>query len=554
MASLPWHSYLRPHRLQETPAIVRFIIAALSGAVLSLSYRGSFPSLYSWFCLALLLSSILRARARVAFFCGFLHGLVFVVTCVPWIADVLAVHGGMSLAAGWGVLLVIAVTWGITIGLFGWAVQRLSVCNYTLALVGAPFLWICTEVIRAYLPEISFPWGLLGYAPAGNPALVQLTTITGIYGLSFLAAAFNALLLWCDCGQTGRCRRRWPIFGATAASLLLVMIIGPEFVPNIVPYRHVARVVQPNFPENTSYNGDWYADHKADLAELNYLSLRPLPPLRLLPPLPHGQPDLLIWPEAPAPFSFQDMHFGPYISRVATDFHHAMIVGVIEWKLERQSANGMRRNTMVPFNTAVMLNAFGQRTFSYDKIHLVPFGEYEPFPFIHQVVSSVSEEVGGFHKGTSRAVGRFANGDTFSTFICYEAIYPAEVRAFVDRGAELLINISNDGWFGTSEAAEQHLRMVRVRAVENRRWLVRDTNSGISASIDPYGNITRVMRRDTRDSADLPYDFRTDKTIYTRFNDWFAWMCVAISAILVLLTFRKAKKSPPRAGKLQHDS
>jgi apolipoprotein N-acyltransferase len=156
-------------------------------------------------------------------------------------------------------------------------------------------------------------------------------------------------------------------------------------------------------------------------------------------------------------------------------------------------------------------------------------------------VNSVSEEVGGFHKGRKRSVGKFANGNTFSVFICYEAIYPGEIREFVNRGAQLLINISNDGWFGTSAAAEQHLRMARVRAVENRRWLLRDTNSGITASVDPYGNMTRVMRRDSRDSADLPYDFRTDQTLYARFNDWFVWMCVAVSAILVLLTFRKVK-------------
>jgi len=214
---------------------------------------------------------------------------------------------------------------------------------------------------------------------------------------------------------------------------------------------------------------------------------------------------------------------------------------LIDGKLPGQEfINGAMRNMLLPYNSAAMLNAFGQKTFGYDKIHLVPFGEYEPFPFIHQVVTSVSEEVGGFHKGKERTVGKFPNGNTFSVFICYEAIYPAEVRDFTDRGAQLLINISNDGWFGTSEAAEQHLRMARVRAVENRRWLVRDTNSGITASIDPYGNISRVLTRDVRDSADLPYDFRTDATPYTRFNDWFAWMCVAISAILVLLTFRKA--------------
>jgi apolipoprotein N-acyltransferase len=188
-----------------------------------------------------------------------------------------------------------------------------------------------------------------------------------------------------------------------------------------------------------------------------------------------------------------------------------------------------------------MLNEWGQRAFSYDKMHLVPFGEYEPFPLIHQVVTSVSEEVGGFRKGKERAVGKFSDGNTFCVFICYEAIYPGEVREFVARGAQLLINISNDGWFGTSQAAEQHLRMARVRAVENRRWLLRDTNSGISASIDPYGNMVRAMKRDTRDAADLLYDFRTDKTLYAQWGDWFAWMCVGVSVILVLLTFRKVK-------------
>ena len=539
MSSPAWYSYLRPHRLQETPAILRLLLAALSGAMLSLSYHGSFLSLYSWFCLALLFSSLLGARPRIAFACGFLHGLIFVFTCVPWVAEVLSVHGGMSRAAGWGVLFVIAMVWGFSTGTAGWIIQRLSQRSYTLALIGAPFLWIVTEVYRAYLPEISFPWGLLGYPPAENPALLQLAAITGIYGLSFLAAAFNALLLWCDCGRPGQASRRFAIFGSALTLLLLIMAIGPRFVPRAEAH-HLARVVQPNFPEKTEYLSDWYAEHKPELAELENLSLRPSPDGR--------QTDLLIWPEAPAPFSFQDPRFAPYVAHLAAEFHHPFIVGVIEWKPEPQTVNGIERTILAPYNSAAMLSASGQRVFDYDKIHLVPFGEYEPFPFIHQVVTSVSEEVGGFHKGKARIVGTLPGGNTFSVFICYEAIYAGEVRAFVARGAQLLINISNDGWFGTSEAAEQHLRMARVRAVENRRWLVRDTNSGISASIDPYGNITRVMRRDTRDSGDLPYDFRTDKTIYTRLNDWFAWMCVAVSAILFLSTFRKVNGNPPSRG------
>jgi apolipoprotein N-acyltransferase len=532
MPSRAWYSYLRPHRLRETPAIYRLILASLSGAILSLSYHGSFLSLYAWFCIAMLLSSILGASARVAFFCGFLHGLIFVFTAVSWIAETLSVHGGMSTAAGWGVLLLIGSVWAASVGIFAWVVQRLSLRSYTLALAGAPFVFICTEVFRAYLPEISFPWALLGYAPAENPALVQLTTVTGVYGLSFLAAAFNALLLWADCGKPEESKGRWGIFAAALLVLLLVMYIGPHFVPKGEAH-HVARVVQANFPENEQYAGDWYADHQADMAELEKLSLRPSPGLR--------QPDLLIWSEAPAPFSFQDQRFVPYIARLATEFHDPMIVGVIDWKPNTEQTGPGPHPPMVPYNSAAMLNPSGQRVFLYDKMHLVPFGEYEPFPLIHQVVTSVSEEVGGFHKGKERSVGTFPNGYKFSVFICYEAIYPREVRDFTDHGAQLLINISNDGWFGTSAAAEQHLRMARVRAVENRRWLVRDTNSGISASIDPYGNVVRVLGRDIRGSADLPYDFRTDKTFYVRFDDWFAWMCVLVSAILLLSTFRKEK-------------
>ena len=578
MSSQAWHIYLRPHRSPETPAAMRLILAILSGALLSLSYRGSFSSLYSWLCLALLLACVLGARGWVAFACGFLHGLVFPLTCVPWIAETLSVHGGMSMAAGWGVLLLIASVWGAIVGLFALAVQRLSKRSVTLALAGAPFLWVSTEVARAYLPEISFPWALLGYPAAGNPALVQLTTLTGIYGVSFLVAAFNALLMWSDLARTPEImeshllnrsqegtasavpkstknsgvltpevrrlaapsiyergsRRRWIVVAAVAAVLFLVAWIGPRFVPKAEAH-HVARVVQPNFPENLEYAGDWYADHKADMAELERLSLRPSPA--------GYSPDLLIWPEVPAPFSFSDPHFGPVISHLAQEFHHPVVVGIIEWKPGTEIVHGVPHSTFVPYNSAALLNEWGQRTFSYDKMHLVPFGEYEPFPLIHQVVTSVSEEVGGFRKGKERAVGKFSNGNTFSVFICYEAIYPGEVREFVARGAQLLINISNDGWFGTSQAAEQHLRMARVRAVENRRWLLRDTNSGISAAIDPYGNMVRAMKRDSRDAADLPYDFRTDTTLYSQWGDWFAWMCVGVSVILVILTFGKAKRA-----------
>jgi apolipoprotein N-acyltransferase len=537
MSGRTWLGYFRPHPGSETPAWLRLFIGAVSGAALSFSYTGFYLSIYSWVCVGVLLIALFGARPRVAFGCGFLHGLCFVLTSVPWIAEVLAVHGGLSRAGGWGVLLLIASVWAAINGAITWAINRLSQRSVSLACIGAPFLWVTLELTRTVLPEISFPWNLLGYPASANLGLLQLTTITGIYGLSFVIAGFNALLAWTDADTKHSPKLRLTILSSAAALVLVVMIAGPRLVP--VPMAsHTARAVQLNFPEADQYPSDWFTQQASDLDEIRRLSLAPSA----------HHPDLLVWPEAPAPFSFQDSQFAYLASTLAKSFQHPFIVGVVEWKPQIVSARGMPSHTvMAPYNSALMFDAEGHRVFSYDKVHLVPFGEYEPFPLIHRVVTNVSSEVGGFRKGTKYSVGEFTHDYSFGVFICYEAIYPGEIRRFAANGAELFVNISNDGWFGHSAAAEQHLRMARVRAVENRRWIVRTTNSGITASIDPYGRISRPLPKDVRAAADLPYDFRTDKTIYTRFGDWFAWLCVLVSVILVAATFRKAAQRPEQA-------
>ncbi len=530
---MPWGSWLkhfRPRAGEGIPAGVRLIIGAASGAALSLSYTGLYFSIYSWICVGILLLSIFGARPRVAFGCGFLHGLFFALTSAPWIATVLTVHGGLSILGGWGVLLLIAIVWGIHFGAFTWGVHRLSRLSIELACLGTPFIWVTFEFIRALTPEISFPWNLLGYPAAANLGFVQLTAITGIYGLSFLVAGFNALLAWTISSNSRTLGRRIGYAIAAAAILLSVAFAGPRLVPQ-PQARHFARAVQLNFPEVEGYSPDWFQAHAADLEEIGRLSLAPAA----------EKPDLLIWPEAPAPFSFQDSQFARIASTLAIRFGRPFLAGAIEWKPPLAPSDAALHGSLLPYNSALLFDAQGQRVFVYDKVHLVPFGEYEPFPLIHRVVTSVSSEVGGFSKGNKYVVGSLSPGKTFGVFICYEAIFPGEVRRFAAGGAQLLINISNDGWFGRSAAAEQHLRIARVRAVENRRWLVRSTNNGFTVSVDPYGRIFRPLPPDVRAAADLPYDFRTDNTIYTSFGDWFAWLCVLVSVILVAATFRKAK-------------
>jgi apolipoprotein N-acyltransferase len=406
-------------------------------------------------------------------------------------------------------------------------VNRLARRSITLACVGAPFVWVTFEFVRAHLPEISFPWNLLGYPASANLALLQLTSITGIYGLSFVVAGFNAVLAWSDSAVDPGPRKRLVFLTVCVAVILAVMAAGPRFVPKAAG-THYARAVQVDFPEVEEYPADWFETHDKELEEIDRISLAPS----------GHKPDLLIWPEAPAPFSFQDSRFARRAASLAIRFGNPYIAGVVEWKPGQDTAG---RTAMDPYNSALLFDAHGRRVFSYDKIHLVPFGEYEPFPLIHRVVTNVSSDVGGFRKGSSYSVAWFRGGHSLGIFICYEAIYPGEVRRFAANGAQLLVNISNDGWFGRSAAPEQHLRMARVRAVENRRWLVRSTNNGYTASVDPYGRILEVIRPDIRAVADLPYDFRSDESVYTRFGDWFAWLCVAVSVILLASTYWKRK-------------
>jgi apolipoprotein N-acyltransferase len=528
-----WCRWLSPQHYSQFPTAFRLIVAAISGAALGLSFIGFYISLVSWVCLGLLLIVLFGGKPRVAALCGFLHGVAFVFTTLTWIAQVIQIHGGVGPAAAWAVFILLAMAWGVLTGSFAWCVNVISRRSIVSACCAAPFLWVTMEFIRNHLPEIGFPWNLLGYPAAANLALVQLTTITGIYGLSFLAAAFNALLAWMVAAGTPATGRRALILFGCACFLLMTIFFGPKWVPP-ASASHYARLVQLNFPEEPSYPPDWFEIHKAEMEEIEQISLA------------RGaeSPDLIVWPEVPAPFSFQDSRFAAPAEELARKDGNPFLAGVVEWKPILDSSGRVGRTGLVPYNGAVLLDGHGKRVFSYDKVHLVPFGEYEPFPLIHRVVTSLSEEVGGFRRGSSYSVGRLPNGHRFGVFICYEAIFPNEVRRFTAGGAELLVNISNDGWFGRSAAPDQHLRMARVRAVENRRWLLRATNNGYTVAVDPYGRIVAQLPTDVRAALDAPYDFRTDRTLYVRWGDWFAWLSVLASiSFLAQALVRRGPKS-----------
>jgi apolipoprotein N-acyltransferase len=201
---------------------------------------------------------------------------------------------------------------------------------------------------------------------------------------------------------------------------------------------------------------------------------------------------------------------------------------VLVGSLGQRNAMHSREMESAMYNSGSLFNPQGELVTRYDKVHLVPFGEYVPFRRLFFFAAGLTDQVGDFTPGTSRAPLQ-AGDAKLGVFICYESIFPDEIRQSVANGAEVLVNISNDGWYGDSGAYVQHLRQARMRAIENSRWLLRDTNTGVTASIDPYGRIVASVPRKLRTSLQAPYALTNVTTFYTRHGDWFAYLCAIIS-------------------------
>ena len=208
-----------------------------------------------------------------------------------------------------------------------------------------------------------------------------------------------------------------------------------------------------------------------------------------------------------------------------------------------QSRGAGQQNANQIFNSASLVSPDGEWAGRYDKIHLVPFGEYVPFKQWLSFAGGLTKEVGDFSRGVSRQPLQ-AGSQKLGVFICYESIFPDDVRQFTRDGAQVLVNISNDGWYGDSGAYAQHLKQARMRAIENDRWLLRSTNTGVTASIDPYGRIVASVPRKVRTALMAPYAAISDVTFYTRHGDWLAYACAIISIGAIIFSLFPRSLTP----------
>jgi apolipoprotein N-acyltransferase len=508
------------------------------------------PGVYilSWFALAPLILALLRARPageleiagalrlRAAspgqgFLLGSVCGILWYAGTCYWIYDTMRLYGGLSAPMAVLVLFLFCCYLGLYHGLFGLLVSLLagssqagSSQNDRRALVAAPFLWVAVELARTRVT--GFPWNLLGSAQVDNVSLCRIAGWTGVYGISFEIVLVNVALA--AAFLIPKQKRGAMLVAALAAAAVLQA--GRLIEAPAANADHTALLVQQNIPVAANWTPEYLQQTLKDLVDLSVKSVSSQPGENI---------DLVVWPESPAPFFTSDVQFRGAISEMARQTKTWVITGTIG------SAEPRTRADAPVWNSAALISPDGEWTTRYDKVHLVPFGEYLPFPSLFSFAGGLTKEVGEFERGGSRAP-LDAGDERLGVFICYESVFPDEVRQFADNGAQVLVNISNDGWYGDSGAYAQHLNQTRMRAIENNRWLLSTTDTGVTASIDPWGRVAARIPRKERTALVAPYGLTSVTTFYTRHDDWFAYVCAIISVGALLLRFIDFKNRKPQ--------
>ena len=402
-------------------------------------------------------------------------------------------------------------------------------------LVAAPFLWTALDLLAAHVTSV--PWDQLGYSQVDNQLLTKLAPFTGTYGISFVLVAGNALLAAALLARNTHTRLR--IVAGTVLAIVLLQL-GSFDSPQSAPTSAYAVLLQPNL--NVGTNNIWigpeWDQHASWMMRESLQSCSPayrgLPesgtPL-ITPSCSQNTPPpgVVVWPEAQSPLLSDDPRTVALLHGLATTARAPLIAGMLG-----RDQNGN-------YNSAVFTAPDGTILGRYDKIHLVPFGEYVPYRQLFFFAHQLTQQLVDFQRGKSRQAFR-DDGHSFGIFICYESIFASEVRQFALNGADLFVNVSDDGWYGDTSAPWQHLNMARMRAIENHRWILLDTNNGTTTAIDPKGRVTYSAPRNVQTSLVVRYGYEDDLTFYTRYGDGFAYACgiIAIGA-LVFFVLRRRK-------------
>jgi len=465
----------------------------------------------AWIAQVPLILFVLRSRSGPkAFFGGVAAGFVQFSLLLAWMPPVLVHYGNIPAVVAWFLfallMIVLALYPGLACALTGISVRR---GGRVMALF-FPFTWVATELLRGFTPFGGFPWMLTGYSQTDNLRIIQIADIAGVYGVSFVILCCNAGIAWLIDSRARGLRNYLPILGA-AGLLGVCLAYGAQSL-------HHWQGLSPRY-RAALLQGNISADDPGDVMRYKFEQGY----LLMAAGIKEAGVDLLVLPESPAPIAFQsDPEYRTRLQNLARQYR----LGIVFSNIAFPETPGDQRY----FNSAYFLDKDGDLRGRYDKIHLVPFGEFVPLKSMFFFMQSITQEVSDFSPGAEFLLVDTPAG-RMNAVICFEAVFPELVRRFVKEGSQLIINLTNDGWYGDSAAPYQHLAMARWRAVENRRYLLRAANSGISAIVDPTGRIlasTRLLRKDICLGR---FDFISCRSFYARRGDLVAVLCAIICCL-----------------------
>jgi apolipoprotein N-acyltransferase len=491
-------------------------LAAVSGALLAVAFPMIDWGPVAWVALVPLLLAALGRGPSAAFRAGWVAGVVFYLATLYWLVLTIGTYTNLSPLVSVGPLLLLCGFLALGFGLFTAGCEWARRAGVELALV-APPLWVLVEYVRTYILG-GFPWVSLGYSQYRATYLVQFVEFTGIYGLSALivlvnVAVFAAVRRW-NLGKAPSTRGLLVVTGL----LLVLLAWGYWRVQQIaaIPAKGSLRVglIQGNVAQDVKWDPAYQQSTIDHYEKMTTAAVA-------------DGAELVVWPETAAPFFFQEEgELRDRIVDLARRLGISIVVGSPAFSYEH--------GTLLMHNRVYLVGPDGTANQSYDKMQLVPFGEYVPLKSFFFFVDKVVEGVGDFRAGTTPVVFHTARGN-FGTLICYEGIFPDLTRQFVAGGADFLVNVTNDAWFGRTSAPYQHLAMATLRAIENRVPLVRVANTGFSAMVDADGTIRwrtglfeTAWRVDTISWVGIP-------TFYARFGDVFVYGCMALLVLVLVL-------------------
>ncbi len=504
------------------PGKIDILLASASGVLLVLGFPlfNIYP--VAWIALVPLLFALRHKNSRSSFFLGLLAGFVYFLGTLYWVYHSMYYYGGVPLVFSILLLILLSLILSLYTGIFSMLFNFISLHSSVPALLTVPVLWVTLEYIRTYALT-GFPWSILGYSQYTFLPLIQIADITGIYGVSFLVAAcsgavYDMARLWPGKAKQGGPFLRWP--GAAGTTVLLCLIILSLFYgtgklrENDEGPKIRAGVIQGNIAQDVKWDARFQRDVIETYKRLTMTALS-------------DNPDMLFWPESALPFVFG--YDKPLTEDILT-FQKQIDTHLLLGSVLAKKGQGEKARLS---NSAVLLSPEGRVLSVYDKIHLVPFGEYVPLKKLLPFVDKMVTAIGDFIRGEEHTVmdTPFAK---IGNLICYEIIFPGLVRTFVRNGATLLATITNDAWFGRTAAPYQLFSMAVFRAIENRVPVVRAANTGISGFIDSRGRIIQESTLFVEAALSAEIRGGVEKSFYTKYGDVFAALCISIAVLLVL--------------------